>query len=118
MVIINTANDFMCCPLSKKIIKPGTLICLFNMKQYISFKKQIYNILCILPDDIVELIIKKTNYLKYINRFGNEKITNWTNCLNSKNYKYKKLLKKNYSYNKDCDSSDNDYNERDSSDND
>ena len=113
MVIINTANDYMCCPLSKKIIKPGALICLFNIKQYISFTKEIYNILCILPDDIIELIIKKTNYLKYINRFGKEKITNWTNYLNGKNYKYKKLLKKNYSYNKHCDSSDNDSSDSD-----
>ena len=112
MVIIKTANDFMSCPFSKKIIKPGTLICLFNMKQYISFKKQIYYILSILPDDIIELIIKKTNYSKYINRFGKEKISNWTNHLNNKNCKHKKILKlikNNYSSNKDSsDSSESD----------
>ena len=112
MVIIKTANDFMRCPLSKKIIKPGSLICLFNMNQYISFKKQLYNILSILPNDIIELIIKKTNYLKYINRFGKEKNTNWSNSLNNKNCKQKnllKIMKNNYSNTQDSsDSSDSD----------
>ena len=93
MVIIKTANDFMRCPFSKKIIKPRTIICLFNINQYISFKKQIYYTLSILPDDIIELIIKKTNYSNYINRFGKEKITNWTNEFNNKKYKHKKILK-------------------------
>ena len=110
MVIIKTANDFMRCPFSKQIIKPETLICLFNMNQYILFKKQIYYILSVLPDDIIEIIIKKINYLNYINRFGKEKFTNWMNNLNNKNYKYKKILKiieDNYSNNSDSSDSDN-----------
>ncbi len=93
MSIIQYSDNIIRCPFSKEIIKSNRLICLFNMKQYNSFRKEIYTLLSVLPDEIIELIIKKTNYLKYINRFGKEKYSNWAKLFDKKN---KYTIQKNY----------------------
>ena len=68
------------CQFSKQIIEKGSCICLFNQTQYNNFEIVIKNCYCfsILPDDIVNIIIKKTNYEKYINHWGLIKYVNWS----------------------------------------
>ena len=77
MAIIKYSNNVMRCPFSKNIVKIRNKICLFNEKQYNAFIKIIYEKLYILPDEIIEIIIKKINYKRYIGRFGREKYCNW-----------------------------------------
>jgi hypothetical protein len=94
MVVIRTASVITRCLFSKKLIKSQNKVCLFNEEQYAAFKKNIYIILNqYLPYDIIEDIIKATNYEKYIGRFGHEKITHWTIKFNNNR---KILLNKNY----------------------
>lgn len=66
------------CPFSKKIIKPKTMLCLFNKYQYNNFVMQVTRLLSNrLPDDIINIIIEFTNYKKLLNKTGLEKFTNW-----------------------------------------
>ncbi len=66
------------CPFSKKIIKPKTILCLFNQYQYNNFTIEITRLLSNrLPDDIINIIIEFTNYKKLLNRTGLEKFVNW-----------------------------------------
>jgi hypothetical protein len=66
------------CPFSKKIIKPKTMLCLFNKYQYNNFVTEITNLLSSrLPDDIINIIIDFTNYKKLLNKTGLEKFVNW-----------------------------------------
>jgi|TARA_R110002073_G_scaffold270168_1_gene433507 hypothetical protein len=66
------------CPFSKNIIKPKTMLCVFNKYQYSYFVIQIKEILSLrLPEDIINLIIDFTNYKKLLNRAGLEKYVNW-----------------------------------------
>jgi len=67
------------CQFSKKIVKPGNYVSNFNRKQYDSFYKTIYEILTdILPNDIIDIIIEKTNYKKYIHHWGLTRYIDWT----------------------------------------
>ena len=66
------------CPFSKNIIKPKTMLCVFNKYQYSYFVIQIKEILSLrLPEDIINLIIDFRNYKKLLNRAGLEKYVNW-----------------------------------------
>ena len=66
------------CPFSKKMIKPNNMLCVFNKYQYNNFVFQIVELLLTrLPEDIIHIIIKLTNYIKLLNRTGLEKIVNW-----------------------------------------
>ncbi len=67
------------CPFSKKMIKPKNMLCVFNKYQYNNFVFQIVELLLSrLPEDIIHIIIKLTNYIKLLNKTGLEKIVNWT----------------------------------------
>ena len=78
MVIIKLANYRDFCPFTKTPICHNNIICLFNEKQYEAFIKTIKELLNRLPDDIINLIIEKTRYKKYIGRFGHHSYTHWT----------------------------------------
>lgn len=66
------------CPFSKKIIKPKTMLCLFNKYQYNNFVVEITKLLSSrLPDEIINIIIEFTNYKNLLNRTGLEKFVNW-----------------------------------------
>jgi hypothetical protein len=68
------------CPFSKNIIKPKSILCVFNKYQYSYFVTQIKEILFPrLPEDIINLIIDFTNYKKLLNRIGLENFVNWQN---------------------------------------
>lgn len=68
------------CPFSKKIIKPKTMLCLFNKYQYNNFVVEITKLLSSkLPDEIINIIIEFTNYKKLLNKTGLEKFVNWQN---------------------------------------
>jgi len=66
------------CPFSKKMIKPNNILCVFNKYQYNNFVFKIVELLLTrLPEDIIHIIIKLTNYIKLLNRTGLEKFVNW-----------------------------------------
>tara|TARA_Y100000591_G_C21837931_1_gene703728 strand:+ start:300 stop:644 length:345 start_codon:yes stop_codon:yes gene_type:complete len=68
------------CPFSKKIIKPKTILCVFNKHQYNSFVIQITQILSSrLPNELIEKIIELTKYKKLLYRTGLQDYTNWIN---------------------------------------
>ena len=71
------------CQFSKLIIEKGARIYLFDQTQYNNFENVIKNCyyFSILPDDIINIIIKKTNYEKYINHWGLIKYVNWSENL-------------------------------------
>jgi hypothetical protein len=92
------------CPFSNKIIKPKTMLCLFNNYQYKHFVNYIISIFIdIMPLELIDKIIDFTNYKKLIQRTGLCAYTNWSinNNINSN----KKLT---YLESSDDDSSDND----------
>ena len=111
MVIIKSSTYTKICPFSKKIIKPNDIICLFNQLQFNAFKELLYKQLSQLPSDIVDIIIKKTKYEKFIHCFGHKKYAFWTKQpkqpkqLKHKNKYYNKIIN---NYNSFSDSS-NDY---------
>jgi hypothetical protein len=68
------------CPFSKNIIKPKTILCVFNKSQYNNFVVEITRLLSTrLPEDIINIIIEFTNYKKLLNKTGLEKFVNWQN---------------------------------------
>jgi hypothetical protein len=68
------------CPFSKNIIKPKTILCVFNKSQYNNFVVEITRLLSTrLPEDIINIIIEFTNYKKLLNKIGLEKFVNWQN---------------------------------------
>ena len=68
------------CPFSKNIIKPKTILCVFNKSQYNNFVVEITRLLSTrLPDEIINIIIEFTNYKKLLNKIGLEKFVNWQN---------------------------------------
>jgi len=70
LIVIRTAQRKTLCQFSKKIIQPDTLLTLFTQQQYNNFKIKINQYLSPLPEDIVDIIINKTNYEYYINQWG------------------------------------------------
>ena len=72
MVVITRAKTMTgLCPFSKKYFKYPNIICLFDNSQFNKFKDLIHELLNrYLNNDLIEIIIKYTNYSKYINRFG------------------------------------------------
>ena len=79
MVVIKSATYQTRCPFSKNLIKPNNKICLFTEEQFTAFKRILNKELLILfPEEIISLIIEKTNYEKLIGRFGHENVTHWT----------------------------------------
>jgi len=113
MVVIRKASIITRCIFSNKLIKPQNMTCLFNEEQYNAFEKNIYIILNrYLPYDLIESIIKATNYKKHIGRFGHENIAHWT-IKPSYNYNnIRKLLINNY---REKDDSEEDNSEEDDS---
>lgn len=90
------------CPFSNKIIKPKTVLCLFNNFQYKHFVSYIISIFIdIMPLELITKIIDFTNYKALIQRTGLSAYTNWSinNNIN------KKLT---YLESSDSDTSDND----------
>ena len=66
------------CQFSKKIIKPGHYVSNFNRKQYDYFNNTIHDIFIgVLSDDIIDIIIEKTNYKKYIDHWGLTQYVDW-----------------------------------------
>ena len=93
------------CPFSKKLIKPKTMLCLFNEYQYNHFVNYIIFIFIeIMPIELINKIIDFTNYKELIRRTGLSAYTNWSN-INNKKLTYL-----------DLDSSDVDTSDNDSSD--
>jgi hypothetical protein len=87
------------CPFSKKLIKPKTMLCLFNDYQYNHFVNYIISIFIeIIPLDLIDKIIDFTNYKELIQRTGLCAYTNWS--INNKKLTYLEST--------DDDSSDND----------
>lgn len=75
------------CPFSKKIIKPKTLLCVFNKHQYNNYINYITEILKDkLPIELIDKIIEMTKYKSKINRTGLEQYTDWINCKKRFNY--------------------------------
>ena len=105
MVLIQITTYTRICPFSKSLIKPPNFTCIFNEKQFIAFKKVIYKQFPILPNDIIDLIIKKTGYEKLLNKVGHEKFTHWTAYTKSE-FQMRKILYNNYNnnYNNNTDS--------------
>lgn len=112
-MVIKFANYRDLCPFSKTLILHNNVICLFNKKQYNAFVKTIKDILNNwLFDDLIELIIEKTKYKKYIGRFGHQAFTYWT----SPHISY--IRKKSFVNMSDSDTSDTDTSDTDISDTD
>lgn len=104
MVVITRAMSMTgFCPFSKKYFKNQNIICLFDNGQFNKFKELIHKLLGkYLNNDTIELVIKYTNYSKYINRFGHLIYAYWENS-DAKLKKRMRIL--NYSKNKKCDNS-------------
>jgi len=67
------------CPFSKKLIKPKTMLCLFNDYQYNHFVNYIISIFIdIMPLELIDKIIDFTNYKELIQRTGLCAYTNWS----------------------------------------
>tara|TARA_Y100000591_G_scaffold332209_1_gene368688 strand:- start:2479 stop:2886 length:408 start_codon:yes stop_codon:yes gene_type:complete len=66
------------CQFSKELIEKNTYIIQFNRNQYNYFVENIKRLFFNLPDDIIDLIIKKTNYENYINHWGLVEYVNWS----------------------------------------
>jgi hypothetical protein len=76
------------CPFSKKLIKPKTMLCLFNNFQYQHFINYIISIFIdIIPLELIDKIIDFTNYKELIQRTGLSAYTNWSNIINNINNK-------------------------------
>jgi hypothetical protein len=94
------------CPFSKKLIKPKTMLCLFNEYQYNHFVNYIISIFIdIMPLELIDKIIDFTNYKKLIQRTGLCAYTNWS-INNNNNIDINKKLT--YLDSSDEDTSDND----------
>jgi hypothetical protein len=92
------------CPFSKKLIKPKTMLCLFNEYQHNHFVNYIISIFIdIMPLELIDKIIDFTNYKKLIQRTGLCAYTNWS--INNNINNNKKLT---YLDSSDDDTSDND----------
>jgi len=79
MVVIKFATYTTRCPFSKILIKPTNKICLFTEKEFDAFKKIINDELQkFLPQELIDLIIEKTGYIKLIHSFGLINYTYWT----------------------------------------
>ena len=78
MVLIKKAVYTRRCLFSKQLIKPSNIVCLFNIAQYKAFEKEIKIILINrIPQELIEIIIRFTNYKNLIGQFGHQDITNW-----------------------------------------
>ena len=99
------------CPFSSKIIKPKTMLCVFNVYQYKHFVNFIISIFIEkISLDLIYKIINFTNYKQLIQRSGIFAYTNWSiNINNNINKKLTYLCS-------DVESSDEDTSDNDSSD--
>lgn len=79
-IVVRSAQKRSLCQFSKQIIYNDTLLTLFTEDQYNSFVLKIKDILSILPDEILDIIIDKTNYKYYINQWGILKYVDWLNA--------------------------------------
>ena len=78
------------CIFSKKCIKKGSIVSLFTQSQYNCFTDYINKVLILyfkslnlnnnLPNEIIDLIIEKTQYKRYINQWGIIQYVNWRSC--------------------------------------
>lgn len=93
------------CQFSKKTIYPDNYIAYFDKKQYKYFNKTIYEILNpFLPDEIINIIIEKTNYKKYINHWGLVLYVDWI-----QNTYFESRLSSKLESNQNSDSDNNDF---------
>lgn len=79
-IVVRSAQKRSLCQFSKQIIYNDTLLTLFTEDQYNSFVLKIKDILSKLPDEILDIIIDKTNYKYYINQWGILKYVDWLNA--------------------------------------
>lgn len=71
MVFLTRAQYRTKCPLSNKVINKNDIMLLFSSIQFEKFKKLLHNLLSkYLNYDMIELIIKLTNYEKKIGKYG------------------------------------------------
>ena len=76
-IVVRVAQRKSLCQFSKKIIQPDTMLTLFTEDQYNSYKTKIKQFLSGLPEEVVEIIIEKTNYKHYINQWGILDYVDW-----------------------------------------
>lgn len=75
------------CPFSNKLIKPETMLCLFNKYQYNNYENFITDIFIDkLPIELIEKIIIMTNYKSKIGKTGLQNYTDWINNKKRLNY--------------------------------
>ena len=77
IIVIRTAQRKSLCQFSRKIIQPDTLLTLFTEDQYKIFEMKIKQYLSLLPEEIINIIIDKTNYKYYINQWGILNYVDW-----------------------------------------
>lgn len=76
-IVVRMAQRKSLCQFSKKLIYPDTLLTLFTEDQYNNFKIKIKEHLSYLPEEIIDIIIEKTNYKCYINQWGILDYVDW-----------------------------------------
>ena len=76
-IVVRMAQRKSLCQFSRKIIQPDTLLTLFTVEQYNYFKSKIKQHLSTLPEELVDIIIDKTNYKYYINQWGILEYVDW-----------------------------------------
>ena len=80
------------CQFSKKIIEKGTIISLFTLYDYNKFVEIVKNsLITIFPEEIVDFIIEKTGYERYINYWGLSKYVEFKPEIHRLTYKYNKI---------------------------
>ena len=90
-MVIQISTYTRICPFSNSLIRPSNFVCVFNKQQLNAFKKLIHQQLSILPSDIIELIIKKTEYEKLLYMIGHEKYVHWS-VYTKKDYIVRKII--------------------------
>lgn len=79
MVVLKYATYTTRCPFSTTLIHPRNKICLFNTEQFEAFKRIVNEeLIKFLPFEIIDLIIEKTGYEKFLGRFGHASVSHWT----------------------------------------
>lgn len=76
-ILVKLAQYQKLCQFSKKHVEPGSILSLFTEKQYKIYREKLRIYLSKLPEEIVDLIILKTGYHRYINQWGILEYVDW-----------------------------------------
>lgn len=87
-IVVRTAQKRSLCQFSKQIIYNDTLLSLFTEEQYNNFVLKIKQHLSSLPEEIIDIIIDKTNYKYYINQWGILKYVDWLNAAHWQGFEF------------------------------